>query len=93
MTYEFRKRSIIIFIIIMIAATALTVEEGYYFVNTFGPEDKNDPIITAGGLNSSPEGGWKGKVTNLAALSIGRNDYAALTTAIRSSIRYAAERT
>ena len=30
MTYEFSKRSIIIFVIIMIAATALTVEGTYY---------------------------------------------------------------
>jgi hypothetical protein len=35
----------------MIAATVLTVEATYYFINTFGPEDKNDPIIKAGGLS------------------------------------------
>jgi hypothetical protein len=61
MTYEFSKQSIIIFIVIMIAATALTVEEGYYFINTFGPEDKNDPIITAGGLTPAQKEVGKAK--------------------------------
>ena len=62
----------------MIAATALTVEGAYYFINTFGPEDKNDPIIKAGGLTPAQKEVGKGKVTNLALRSIGRNDYAVI---------------
>jgi hypothetical protein len=62
----------------MIAATALTVEGAYYFIDTFGPEDKNDPIIKAGGLTPAQKEVGKGKVTNLALRSIGRNDYAVI---------------
>ena len=50
MTYEFSKRSIIIFIIVMIAATALTVEGTYYVLEKFVFKDANDPIVKAGGL-------------------------------------------
>ena len=50
MTVEFRKRSIIIFIIVMIAATVLTVEGVYFALKTFVLDDTNDPIATAGGL-------------------------------------------
>ena len=50
MTYEFSKRSIIIFIIVMIAATALTVEGTYYALKIFVMDNPNDPITTAGGL-------------------------------------------
>ena len=45
----------------MIAATALTVEGGYYFINTFGPEDKNDPIMKAGGLTPAQKEVGKAK--------------------------------
>jgi hypothetical protein len=51
MTYEFSKRSIIIFIIVMIVATALTVEGTYYAVKTFIFDDANDPLVEAGGLS------------------------------------------
>jgi flagellar basal body-associated protein FliL len=50
MTYDFSKRSIIIFIIVMIAATALTVEGTYYVLEKFVFKDANDPIVKAGGL-------------------------------------------
>ena len=48
---EFSRRSIIIFIIIMIAATVLTVEGTYYALKTF-VFDASDPIVKAGGLSS-----------------------------------------
>jgi hypothetical protein len=60
MTYEFSKRSIIIFIIVMIAATALTVEGTYYALKTFVFDDANDPLVEAGGL--SPDQKELGKV-------------------------------
>ena len=47
MTVEFSKRSIIIFIIVMIAATVLTVEGTYYALKIFVLENPNDPITTA----------------------------------------------
>jgi hypothetical protein len=50
MTHEFSKRTIVIFIIVMIAATVLTVEGTYYALKTFVLDDTNDPITTAGGL-------------------------------------------
>jgi hypothetical protein len=50
MTVEFSKRSIIIFIIVMIAATVLTVEGTYYALKTFVFDDANDPIVKGGGL-------------------------------------------
>ncbi|WP_424619676.1 hypothetical protein [Bradyrhizobium sp.] len=59
MTYEFSKRSIIIFIIVMIAATALTVEGTYYALKIFVMDNPNDPITTAGGL--TPEQKEPGK--------------------------------
>ena len=49
--YDFSKRSIIIFIIFMIVATALTVEGTYYAVKTFIFDDANDPLVKAGGLS------------------------------------------
>jgi flagellar basal body-associated protein FliL len=48
---EFSKRSIIIFIIVMIVATALTVEGTYYALKTFIFDDANDPLVEAGGLS------------------------------------------
>ena len=45
----------------MIATTALTVEGAYYFIDTFGPEDKNDPIIKAGGLTPAQKEVGKGQ--------------------------------
>jgi flagellar basal body-associated protein FliL len=53
MTVEFSKRSIIIFIIVLIAATALTVEGVYFALKTFVLENPDDPITKAGG--STPE--------------------------------------
>ena len=50
MTHDFSKRSIIIFIIVMIAATALTVEGTYYVLEKFVFKDANAPIVKAGGL-------------------------------------------
>ena len=50
MSYEFSRRSIIIFIIVMIAATVLTVEGTYYALKIFVLDNPNDPITTAGGL-------------------------------------------
>jgi hypothetical protein len=50
-TVEFSKRSIIIFIIVMIVATVLTVEGTYYALKTFVLENPNDdPITKSGGL-------------------------------------------
>ena len=62
MTVEFSKRSIIIFIIVMIAATVLTVEGTYYALKIFVLDNPNDPITTAGGLTPEPEGIGEGEV-------------------------------
>ena len=61
MTYEFSKRSIIIFTIVMIAATALTVEGTYYALKTFVFDDANDPIVRAGGLTPAQREPGKAK--------------------------------
>jgi hypothetical protein len=50
MTVEFRKRSIVIFIIVMIAATVLTVEGTFCALKIFVLDNPNGPITTAGGL-------------------------------------------
>jgi hypothetical protein len=44
------RRSIVIFVIVMIVATALTIEGTYYALKTF-VFDANDPIVKAGGLS------------------------------------------
>ena len=51
MMVEFSKRSIVIFVIVMIAATFLTIEGTYYAVKTFVFDDANDPMVKAGGLS------------------------------------------
>jgi flagellar basal body-associated protein FliL len=61
MMNEFSKRSIIIFIIVMIAATALTVEGAYYFLKIFAFADRNDPIVKAGGLSPAQKEVGKAK--------------------------------
>ena len=48
---EFSRRSIVIFVIVMIVATALTVEGTYYALKTFVFDDANDPIVRSGGLS------------------------------------------
>jgi hypothetical protein len=55
MTVEFSKRSIFIFIIVMIVATVLTVEGTYYVLKIFVLDNPNDPITTAGGLTPEQE--------------------------------------
>ena len=60
---EFSKRSIIIFIIVMIAATALTVEGVYFAPKTFVLDNPNDPITKAGGL--TPEQKELGKAKGI----------------------------
>jgi hypothetical protein len=51
MMVEFSRRSIVIFLIVMIVATALTVEGTYYALKTFVFDDANDPMVKAGGLS------------------------------------------
>ena len=50
---ELSGRSFILFVIAMIAATALTIEGTYYVIERFVFNDTNDPLAKAGGL--SPE--------------------------------------
>jgi hypothetical protein len=49
---EFTKREMVLFILAMIAATALTVEGTYYILKTFVISNPNDPLTKAGGLSS-----------------------------------------
>ena len=58
MTVEFSKRSIIIFIIVMIAATVLTIEGTYYALKIFVFDNANDPIA-GGGLTPERRLGTK----------------------------------
>jgi hypothetical protein len=58
---EFSKRPIVIFTIVMIAATALTVEATYYAVKTFIFDDANDSMVKAGGLSSDQKEAGKVK--------------------------------
>jgi hypothetical protein len=51
--FEFSSRTIVLIILAMIAAAALTIEGTYLVLNTFVLHDPNDPITKAGGL--SPE--------------------------------------
>jgi hypothetical protein len=51
----FSKREIVLFILVMIAATALTVEGTYYILKTFVIGNPNDPLTRAGGLSPLQE--------------------------------------
>ena len=51
--FEFSGRTIVLIILAMIAAAALTVEGTYLVLNTFVLHDQNDPLMKAGGRSQS----------------------------------------
>jgi hypothetical protein len=51
--FEFSKRAIVLFVLALIAAAALTIEGTYLILNAFVLHDPNDPLTKSGGL--SPE--------------------------------------
>jgi hypothetical protein len=57
--FEFSRRTIILIILALIAAAALTIEGTYLILNAFVLHDPSDPLTKAGGL--SPEQKAKGK--------------------------------
>ena len=48
---EFGKREVVLFALMMIAATVLTIEGTYYVLKTFVLSNPNDPLEKAGGLS------------------------------------------
>ena|ERR1700688_1248142 len=52
---EFSKREIVLFILVMIVATILTVEATNFILKTFVLGSPNDPLTKAGGLSTSQE--------------------------------------
>ena len=48
--FEFSKRAIVLFVLAMIAAAALTIEGTYLILNAFVLHDPSDPLMKAGGL-------------------------------------------
>ena len=57
--FEFGKRAIVLFVLAMIAAAALTIEGTYLILNAFVLHDRSDPLTKSGGL--SPEKNARGK--------------------------------
>jgi hypothetical protein len=56
---ELGKRTIVLIILAMIAAAALTIEGTYLVLKIFVLDNPNDPLTKAGGL--SPDQNAKGK--------------------------------
>ena len=52
---EFSKREIVLFILVMIVATILTVEATNFILKTFVLGSPNDPLTKGGGLSTSQE--------------------------------------
>jgi hypothetical protein len=52
---EFSKREIVLFVLVMILATALTLWGTFYVLKTFVIGSPNDPLTNAGGLSPSQE--------------------------------------
>jgi hypothetical protein len=48
---EFTKREIVLFVLVMIVATFLTVEGTLFVLRTFVLNKPNDPLTKAGGLS------------------------------------------
>jgi len=58
----FSRRSVILFVIAMIAATGLTIEATYYVITRLVAfYDPNDPLTKAGGLSPEQQGALKAK--------------------------------
>jgi hypothetical protein len=51
--FEFSRRTIVLIILAMIAAAALTIEGTYLVLNAFVLHDSEDPLRKAGGLSSA----------------------------------------
>lgn len=56
---EFSKRTIVLIVLAMIAAAALTIEGTYLVLENFVLDNPNDPLTKTGGL--SPDQNAKGK--------------------------------
>jgi hypothetical protein len=56
---KFSKREIVIFVLGMIVATALTIEGTNFILKTFMIGNQNDPLTRAGGLSPLQEGALK----------------------------------
>jgi hypothetical protein len=52
---EFSKREIVLFVLVMILATALTLWGTFHVLKTFVIGSPNDPLTRAGGISSSQE--------------------------------------
>jgi hypothetical protein len=52
---KFSKREIVLFVLVMIAATVLTVIGTYYFLHAFVLHDPADPVKKAGRLSFTQE--------------------------------------
>jgi hypothetical protein len=50
--FEFGRRTIILIVLAMIAAAALTIEGTYLILNALVAHDSKDPLTKAGGLSS-----------------------------------------
>jgi hypothetical protein len=58
----FSRRSVILFVIAMIAATAFTIEGTYYVITRLVAfYDPNDPLTKSGGLSPEQQGALKAK--------------------------------
>jgi hypothetical protein len=51
--FEVSRRTIVLIILAMIAAAALTIEGTYLVLNAFVLHDSEDPLRKAGGLSSA----------------------------------------
>jgi hypothetical protein len=52
---NFSKRETVLFVLVMIVATILTVEATNFILKTFVIGNPNDPLTKAGGLSTSQE--------------------------------------
>jgi hypothetical protein len=52
---EFSKREIVLFVLVMILATALTLWGTFYVLKAFVIGSPNDPLTRAGGISSPQE--------------------------------------
>jgi hypothetical protein len=50
--FEFNRRTIILIVLAMIAAAALTIEGTYLILNALVAHDPKEPLTKAGGLSS-----------------------------------------
>jgi hypothetical protein len=68
----FSGRSVILFIIAMIAATVLTGEATYYVITRFVFDDQNDPLAKVRGMSLDQKKAVRDKIVQPAGLSSSR---------------------